>query len=348
MRQLTLIAAVWVLVASGCTPAENVPAPDAASDAVADARTVGADARPALDAQVDMRRPDMRPADMRRPDVRLPDMHPSDMRRPDVQPADDRDGGPPDAARRGPDHPLPPLEPPPAGQMAPVWQVSVIERFPHDAQAFTQGLLMVDGTLYESTGLNGQSSVRIVDLASGAVQRRHDLSDRYFAEGLVAVDDRLIQLTWRAQVAFVYDRATLEPRGQYAYVGEGWGLTDDGRRLILSDGTDRLRFFDRQTFAELGAVQVTDGGRPISRLNELEYIDGEVLANVWLTDLIARIDPESGRVIGWLDLSGLRPEEADRQGDVLNGIAWDAPNRRLIVTGKRWPLMFAIRALPAP
>ncbi len=330
MRHLALIIATAALASGGCTAADSDRSPD----------VLGGDARPdvrSLDAT-----PDTPPVDARPDGARLPDAAPrSDAARPDA-------ARPDAAAPRGPDHPLPALAPPPAGEPAPVWQVSVVERFPHDPRAFTQGLLMVDGTLYESTGLNGQSSVRIVDLATGAVQRRRDLADRYFGEGLVAIDDRLIQLTWRSQVAFVYDRATLEPRGQHAYVGEGWGLTDDGRRLILSDGTDRLRFFDRETFAELGAVRVTDAGRAIRQLNELEYIDGEVLANVWQTDRIARIDPTTGRVIGWLDLAGLRPQEANRQGDVLNGIAWDAPNQRLIVTGKRWPLMFAIRALHAP
>lgn len=278
------------------------------------------DARPAVAADV---APVPPPVDVGPPDAALPDAGPD--------------------AGRGADHPLPL---PPAGAAPPTWSVSVVARHPHDRQAFTQGLAMVDGVLYESTGLNGQSSVRIVDLDSGEVALRRDLAPRYFGEGLSPVGDTLVQLTWRAQVAFVYDRRTLEPVGQHAYPGEGWGLTFDGARLILSDGSDRLRFFDPQTFEMSGEVAVRDEGRPVTRLNELEFVDGEVLANVWQTDLIVRIDPASGRVIGRLDLAGLRPAEASGRDDVLNGIAWDPVGRRLFVTGKRWPLLFEIRALP--
>jgi len=292
----------------------------------------------------DAGRPDSTEADAARPDAARPDAARPDAPAIDAGPGD-ASPSPPDAraAERGPGHPLPA---PPEGMPPPTWSVSVIERIPHDPRAFTQGLAIVDGVLYESTGLNGQSSVRIVDPATGEVRLRRDLADRYFGEGLAPVGDALIQLTWRSQVAFVYDRATLEPRGEHAYAGQGWGLTYDGERLILSDGSDRLRFFDPLTFEETGSVAVRDAGRPVDRLNELEYIDGEVLANVWQTDLIVRIDPATGRVIGRLDLAGLRPAEADARDDVLNGIAWDRDGRRLLVTGKRWPLMFSIRALP--
>ncbi len=308
-------AAAAALLVAGCTPTADTPPPvaDASADGPGDVEPPrAADGAPPLDAAA--------------PDAAPPD-------------AAAIDGGP-DA--RPADHPLPAV---PADGPAPTWTVEVLERFPHDPRAFTQGLALVDGVLYESTGLNGQSSVRIVDLDSGAVQRRHDLDARFFGEGLAPVGDALIQLTWRSQVAFVYDRATLAPRGERRYVGEGWGLTFDGRWLILSDGTSRLRFFDPGTFAEQGAVAVLDGGRPLQRLNELEFVDGEVLANVWMTDVIVRIDPASGRVIGRLDLSGLRPAEVGRE-DVLNGIAWDADRRRLLVTGKRWPYIFSIRARP--
>lgn len=198
--------------------------------------------------------------------------------------------------------------------------------------------------LYESTGLNGQSSLREVELETGAVVRRRDVPPQYFAEGLALFEDRLIQLTWQSRRGFVYDRRSFEPLGEFAYEGEGWGLTHDGRFLILSDGTDTLRFLDPVTFETVRTVAVAADGRPVARLNELEYICGEVYANVWQTDRIARIDPETGRVLGWLDLGGLLPPE-DRAArvDVLNGIAYDPATGRLFVTGKWWPRLFEIR-----
>lgn len=248
----------------------------------------------------------------------------------------------------------PPAEAPPAEVLPPLpadgppadYTYAVVERFPHDRAAFTQGLVVAGGALYESTGLHGASSVRRVDLATGAILARHDLADRYFGEGLAAVGDHLIQLTWRAGVAFVYDRATLAPVAEHRYAGQGWGLTHDGHRLILSDGTDRLRFFDPGDFSAQGSVAVTDQGRPVRNLNELEFVDGEVLANVWLTDTIVRIDPHTGAVRGRVDLSGLRPADVTGRDDVLNGIAWDPTHRRLLVTGKRWSAVFAIRIVP--
>ncbi|MCB9544163.1 MAG: glutaminyl-peptide cyclotransferase [Myxococcales bacterium] len=228
----------------------------------------------------------------------------------------------------------------------PAWyDVEILARYPHDPAAFTQGLVYDGGLLYESTGLRGESTVRIVRLETGAVLRRHDLAARYFGEGLARVDDRLVQLTWQSGEGFVYDRATLAPIGGFAYAGEGWGLAFDGARLVMSDGTARLRFLDPDSYAEIGDVTVRDAGRPVERLNELEVIDGEVFANVWFTDRIARIDPRDGRVAGWIDLSAIRPPEV-RGDDVLNGIAWDAAGRRLLVTGKRWPVIYAVRLVP--
>lgn len=327
-RTPTILLALALLGLVGCDPDED--APQRVNDAAVDARAAGASDAGHGGPDHDPPRPDAAPEPDPEPDPR-PDAEPP---RPDA-------GGP--GIERPPEHPLPAA---PADGPPPTWRVLVLERFPHDPRAFTQGLAMVDGVLYESTGLNGQSSVRIVDLDSGAVQRRHDLAARYFGEGLAPVGDTLVQLTWRAGAAFVYDRASLAPQGEHAYAGEGWGLTFDGRRLILSDGTERLRFFDPATFAELGSVVVLDEGVPVLRLNELEYIDGEVLANVWMTDTILRIDPGTGRVIGRLDLRGLRPPEAAGADDVLNGIAWDAERQRLLVTGKRWPVILSIKALP--
>jgi glutaminyl-peptide cyclotransferase len=228
----------------------------------------------------------------------------------------------------------------------PTFGYRVLASYPHDPGAFTQGLAYEDGTLYEATGSVGvgPSSLRRVDLATGTVQARHDLAGEDFGEGIAVVGDRIIQLTWQSQTGFVYDRATFRPLGSFRYPGEGWGLAYDGRRLIMSDGTDRLRFLDPRTFVETGSVLVRDAGRPIDQLNELEYIDGQVYANVWQTDRIVRIDPATGRVTAVIDLAGLLPA-ADRESgqvDVLNGIAYDATGDRLFITGKLWPKLFEI------
>lgn len=247
---------------------------------------------------------------------------------------------PPDATPEiEPRRPIPPA---PAAGPAAWFDAVVLERFPHDQTAFTQGLAFVDARIYESTGLRGHSTVRIGRLETGEELRRHALAAQHFGEGLTAVGDRLVQVTWQSGTGFVYDRATLAPVDEFAYAGEGWGLAFDGQRLILSDGTARLRFLDPVSYAEIGEVTVHDAGRPVERLNELEFIDGEVFANVWLTDRIARIDPTDGRVAAWIDLSGLRPPEAQGGDEVLNGIAWDAAGRRLLVTGKRWPVIYSI------
>ncbi|WP_374274792.1 glutaminyl-peptide cyclotransferase [Brevundimonas sp.] len=234
---------------------------------------------------------------------------------------------------------------------APVQTYEVVRRYPHDPTAFTQGLIYRDGLLYESTG-QYPSTIRRVRLEDGVVLERRELATVYFGEGLTDWGDRLISLTWRSQTGFVWDIDTLAPITGFTYPGEGWGLTQDGRRLIMSDGTAELRFLDPESLAETGRVTVTDDGRPVVDLNELEWIDpdgsgpapGEVWANVWQTDRIARIDPQSGRVLAWVDLTGLLPpDQRDPLDDVLNGIAWDAEGRRLFVTGKNWPALFEIR-----
>lgn len=231
-----------------------------------------------------------------------------------------------------------------AGDAPPVHGYRVVARFPHDADAFTQGLVWADGRLYESTGLRGRSALREIDLTTGRVVRSAALSRWQFGEGLAAVGDRLIQLTWHAGEALVRDRETLQKRGILHYAGEGWGLAWDGRRLVMSDGSATLVFRDPDSFAELGRVQVTAAGTPVSGLNELEVIRGEIWANVWGSERIARIDPDSGRVNAWVDLGGLRPQPAPGKPiDVLNGIAWDAGDQRLFVTGKLWPWLYQIR-----
>lgn len=220
----------------------------------------------------------------------------------------------------------------------------VVNVYPHDPTAFTQGLVIIDGRLFESAGRYGQSSLREVDLESGRVLRRHDVEAKYFAEGLTAWRDSLVQLTWTAGAAFVYDRASFKLLRTHQYPGEGWGLTHDGRRLILSDGSPDLRFLDPETFEETGRVTVRDNGSPLEEINELEYVRGEILANVWETDRIARINPSSGEVTGWIDLAGLlAPGEVTSHEAVLNGIAYDAARDRLFVTGKLWPKLFEIR-----
>lgn len=220
--------------------------------------------------------------------------------------------------------------------------LEVVARYPHDPEAFTQGLLWHDGRLFESTGLEGQSTLREVELASGRVLRRAELPREHFGEGLARVENRLVQITWQNHVAHVWDLERFEPVAEHRYTGEGWGLCYDGRSLVMSDGSDRLTFRDPETFAPRRTVRVTKLGRPVRWLNELECVDGAVYANVWQTDEIVRIDPESGRVSGVLGASGLLPPE-DRQGvDVLNGIAYVPETGRFLITGKLWPTMFEV------
>jgi glutamine cyclotransferase len=226
----------------------------------------------------------------------------------------------------------------------PVYGYEVVRTFPHDPTAFTQGLVIRDGVLLESTG-RAPSSVRRVRLEDGVVLQKHELAPEYFGEGLTEIDGRIVTLTWNNGVGFVWNADDLRPVSRFTYAGEGWGLTHDGTRLILSDGSPNLRFLDPATFAETSRVPVTLNGRPLRQLNELEWIDGEVWANVWQTNFIVRIDPTSGHVVGIIDLNGLLPTGTvkDPNDDVLNGIAWDAANRRLFVTGKNWPSLFEIK-----
>lgn len=231
---------------------------------------------------------------------------------------------------------------------APVYGYTVVRTYPHDREAFTQGLAFDDeGVLYESTGQRGQSSLRRVELSSGAVLQRHDLPAALFGEGVAVFGDRIVQLTWQAGRAFLYDKANFDLLREFTYRTEGWGLTHDGRRLIMSDGTATLYFLRPDTFAETARLTVRDHRGPVIRLNELEYVRGEILANVWQTDRIARIDPQTGHVTGWIDLTGLLPPSDRRQPvDVLNGIAYDPRTDRLFVTGKWWPKLFEISLTP--
>ena len=234
--------------------------------------------------------------------------------------------------------------PAPAPKLAPAehLKVKVLGSVPHDAAAYTQGLVWSEGALYESAGQYGQSSLRQVDPKTGKVLRSVQVPPQYFAEGLARVGDRLIQLTWQEGTAFVYDLATFEKRGEISYSGQGWGLCFDGRRLILSDGSNRLSFRDPATFATTGGVNVEVDGRPAMQLNELECVDGAVYANVWQSHEILRIDPSNGHVTAVIDASGLlTPEEAAR-AEVLNGIAWKPETKTFLLTGKYWPKMFEV------
>lgn len=228
----------------------------------------------------------------------------------------------------------------------PVYGYEVVNVYPHDLGAFTQGLVFDGATLYEGTGLNGRSSVRRVDLQSGQVLQQVDLNAAYFGEGITVWSEEIIQLTWQSRKGFVYDKQSFELRRDFAYPTEGWGITHDGRRLIMSDGTATLYFWDPNTLAPVDSVDVYDVTGPVVRLNELEYVQGEVWANVWQTDRIARIDPVTGQVLGWIDLSGLLTAEERSRADVLNGIAYLAEEDRLFVTGKLWPKLFEIRLTP--
>jgi glutamine cyclotransferase len=231
----------------------------------------------------------------------------------------------------------------PGATAVPTCSYTVVSQFPHRADAYTQGLLYEDGRLFESTGLIGRSSLREVELETGSVLRQVDVPREYFAEGLAVVGDRLFQLTWTSQRGFVYDASSLEVVGEFSYPGEGWGLTYDGRQLIMSDGSGQLRFVDPVGFTTLRTVEVKAGDEVVDRLNELEHVDGEIWANVWQTDRIARIDPASGRVVAWIDLAGLLPaDEREPLTSVLNGIAYDAAAKRVFVTGKFWPSLFEI------
>ncbi|MBB5744691.1 glutaminyl-peptide cyclotransferase [Brevundimonas variabilis] len=237
---------------------------------------------------------------------------------------------------------------PPAAALPTVQGFEIVATYPHDPGAFTQGLIVHDGDLIETTG-RYPSTLRRVRLADGTVLQKRELDRAYFGEGVTELGGKLFSLTWQNGTGFIWNADDLSPLGQFAYPGEGWGLTDDGQRLILSDGTPVIRFLDPVTFAETGRITVTYGGRPVTRLNELEWIDGQIVANLWRQDLLVRIDPVSGAVVGVIDLTDILPvaERVEPTDDVLNGIAWDAAGRRLFVTGKNWPKLFEIRLTDA-
>lgn len=227
----------------------------------------------------------------------------------------------------------------------PVYGFEVVASYPHDTAAFTEGLIYIDGVIYESTGLEGQSWIRKVDLVTGQVQQQYVVPAEYFGEGIVNWQDKLFSLTWKNQKGFIHDLATFAPKGEFSYPGEGWALTQDGKRIIMSDGTSQLRFLDPATMQETGRLDVKMSGRPVDQLNELEFIKGEIWANVFQTDRIVRIDPASGNVTGVVYLGGLlRPgDRGSSKPDVLNGIAYDASGDRIFVTGKLWPRLYEIR-----
>jgi glutamine cyclotransferase len=226
----------------------------------------------------------------------------------------------------------------------PQYTFTVVHVYPHDPEAFTQGLVYHDGFLYEGTGLNGRSSLRKVRLETGEVLQHADLAPDYFGEGIAILDDQVFQLTWRSQTGFVYKLSDFSLLRRFSYPGEGWGLTTDGRDLYMSDGSAEIRVIAPAGFREKRRIKVHDGSTPITELNELEWVEGEIFANVWQTDRIARISPATGRVTGWIDLKGLlSPVYKLQEGAVLNGIAYDARGKRLFVTGKLWPSVFEIQ-----
>jgi glutaminyl-peptide cyclotransferase len=231
----------------------------------------------------------------------------------------------------------------------PEYTFKVIHVFPHDPAAFTQGFAWRDGFLYEGTGLKGRSSLRKVSLETGKVIKQVDLSPEFFGEGITLFKDEIIQLTWQAQTGFVYRASDFRLLRRFSYRGEGWGLATHGQEIFMSDGTDEIRILNANTLSEKRRIKVHDGAASVAQLNELEFVDGEIFANVWQSDRIARISPQSGKVLGWIDLTGLLSPMYQRGSDaVLNGIAYDAATKRLFVTGKLWPSVFEIRVVSKP
>ncbi len=231
----------------------------------------------------------------------------------------------------------------------PIYDFDILHTYPHDPSAFTEGLFYANGFLYESTGLEQHSSIRKVRIDTGEVVKKIDIPPQYFGEGIINWDGHLISLTWKSHVGFVWDLATFKLQRQFQYEGEGWALTQDGKQLIMSDGTPELRFINPNTLKETNRVQVTLDGKPIRNVNELEWVKGEIYANVWQTNWILRIDPKTGQVVGLINLAGLlSPTDRVTGPDgVLNGIAYDAKGDRLFVTGKNWPKLFEIRLRPS-
>jgi glutaminyl-peptide cyclotransferase len=232
-------------------------------------------------------------------------------------------------------------------QIPPEYTFVVIRAFPHDTSAYTQGLSYRDGFLYEGTGLYGRSSLRKVNLETGTVVRRIDLEPEFFGEGITIFRDKIVQLTWKSHIGFVYDLKTFHLLQRFSYSGEGWGLAANDRELYMSDGTSEIRVLDAETFKEKRHFTVHDGSKPVDQLNELEFVEGQIFANVWHTNLIARISPQTGAVLGWINLTGLLSPVYHLEPEaVLNGIAYDSARKRLFVTGKLWPSVFEIKLSP--
>jgi glutamine cyclotransferase len=231
----------------------------------------------------------------------------------------------------------------PAGEI-PVWTYEIINTYPHDSSSYTQGLIYRDDVLYESAGQYKESSLRKVDLKTGKVLKKIPVPGQYFAEGMTIFMGKVFQLTWREEKVFVYEPDTFRKTGEFTYEGEGWGLTHDGQQLIMSDGSSQIRFINADTFKVERRINVTLKGRPVEELNELEYIKGEIYANIYQTDRIVRIDPKTGQVLGVIDMTGILPgKPPDEMDNVLNGIAYDEKGERLFITGKRWPKLFEVR-----
>lgn len=233
-------------------------------------------------------------------------------------------------------------------QSVPVYSYKIDNTYPHDKGAFTQGLVFANDVIYEGTGLYGKSSLRKLDLETGKVLQSYELPAQYFGEGITVFQNIIIQLIWKSNMGFVYDESSFKLLHDFTYATEGWGITHDGERLIISDGTSTLHFLDPETFSTIGHIEVCNNDTPIDKLNELEYINGQIYANIWQTDYIAIINPQSGQVSGWIDLSGLLSSQyCNEPVDVLNGIAYDTVNDRLLVTGKLWPWLFEIKLVAA-
>lgn len=230
---------------------------------------------------------------------------------------------------------------------SPEYTFEVVRQLPHDSTAFTQGFTYYNGFFYEGTGRQGQSSLRQVDPETGRLVRKADLGPDLFGEGITVLGNEVIQVTWTSHIGFVYNLSDFHLLRSFNYSREGWGLTTDGRDLFMSDGSAEVRVLDASTFAEKRRIKVSDGGKPVEQLNELEFVEGEIYANVWHSDRIARISPQTGRVLGWIDLTGLLGPFYQREAEaVLNGIAYDSRGKRLFVTGKLWPKIFEIRVIP--
>jgi glutamine cyclotransferase len=230
---------------------------------------------------------------------------------------------------------------------APIDGYRVVAKYPHSTDSYTEGFFYLDGMFYEGTGINGRSAVMVIDPKTGRTSLRHDLPSEYFGEGIVDWGPYIYEWTWTSHVCFVYDRITLRPVKQFTYTGEGWGMTRTSKELITSDGTSTLRFRDPNTFQETRHILVKEGSINVDRLNELELVKGEIYANIWHSDMIARISPQDGHVIGWIDLTGLLPPNQMIDAEsVLNGIAYDPQHDRLFVTGKQWPTVFEIKVVP--